>query len=114
MNTNILKQQIELKKSMLCVGLDVDLEKIPKHLLDFEDPIFEFNKAIIDATIKFSVAYKPNLAFYEAYGLKGWLALEKTIEYLNRITLKFLQSLMQSVVILVILLHVMPRLFLMI
>ncbi|MGB2087843.1 MAG: orotidine-5'-phosphate decarboxylase [Psychroflexus salarius] len=84
MNTNILKQQIELKKSMLCVGLDVDLEKIPKHLLDFEDPIFEFNKAIIDATIKFSVAYKPNLAFYEAYGLKGWLALEKTIEYLNK------------------------------
>jgi orotidine-5'-phosphate decarboxylase len=80
-----LIQQIKKKKSMLCVGLDVDLEKIPKHLLDHEDPIFEFNKAIIEATQEFCVAYKPNIAFYEAYGLKGWAALNKTIDYLNRL-----------------------------
>jgi orotidine-5'-phosphate decarboxylase len=78
-----LIEQIEKKKSMLCVGLDVDLEKIPKHLLELEDPIFEFNKAIIDATQEYCVAYKPNIAFYEAYGLKGWTALKKTIDYLN-------------------------------
>ncbi|MBZ9779195.1 orotidine-5'-phosphate decarboxylase [Psychroflexus sp. CAK8W] len=78
-----LIQQIEKKKSMLCVGLDVDLEKIPKHLLDHEDPIFEFNKAIIEATQEFCVAFKPNTAFYEAQGLKGWAALKKTIDYLN-------------------------------
>jgi len=78
-----LIEQIEKKKSMLCVGLDVDLEKIPKHLLELEDPIFEFNKAIIDATHSYCVAYKPNIAFYEAYGLKGWKALNKTIEYIN-------------------------------
>ena len=78
-----LIQQIEKKKSMLCVGLDVDLEKIPKHLLNCEDPIFEFNKTIIDATQEFCVAYKPNIAFYEAYGLKGWEALKKTIDYLK-------------------------------
>jgi len=79
-----LISQIKAKKSFLCVGLDVDLEKIPPHLLDTEDPIFEFNKAIIDATHDVTVAYKPNTAFYEAYGLKGWKSLEKTIDYLNK------------------------------
>ena len=78
-----LIKQIKLKKSFLCIGLDVDLEKIPKHLLALEDPIFEFNKQIIDATHHLAVAYKPNTAFYEAYGIKGWLSLEKTIHYLN-------------------------------
>src|SRR3989344_2294144 len=75
--------QIEKKKSFLCVGLDVDLTKIPAFLLDADDPIFEFNKSIIDATAEFCVAYKPNTAFYECYGVKGWIALEKTIQYLN-------------------------------
>lgn len=79
-----LISQIKAKKSFLCVGLDVDLEKIPAHLLETADPIFEFNKAIIDATHDVTVAYKPNTAFYEAYGLKGWKSLEKTIEYLNK------------------------------
>ncbi len=83
MTTKQLIQQIKKKKSFLCIGLDVDLEKIPKHLLNDEDPIFEFNKAIIDATHHLAVAYKPNTAFYEAQGLKGWRALEKTIMYLN-------------------------------
>ncbi|NKI33015.1 orotidine-5'-phosphate decarboxylase [Croceivirga thetidis] len=78
-----LVYQIRKKKSFLCVGLDTDLNKIPKQFLQLEDPIFEFNKAIIEATQKFCVAYKPNIAFYEAYGLKGWLSLEKTINYLN-------------------------------
>lgn len=78
-----LNQRIEEKKSFLCVGLDPDLNKIPKHLLELEDPIFEFNKAIIDATHDLAVAYKPNTAFYEAYGLKGWQSLEKTIAYIN-------------------------------
>ncbi|MRT17084.1 orotidine-5'-phosphate decarboxylase [Vitellibacter sp. q18] len=78
-----LISEIKRKQSFLCVGLDVDLEKVPKFLLQEEDPIFSFNKAIIDATHHFAVAYKPNLAFYEAYGLKGWLSLEKTIGYLN-------------------------------
>jgi len=81
--TNQLITQIKKKKSFLCIGLDVDLNKIPKHLLKEEDPIFAFNKAIIDATHHFCVAYKPNTAFYEAYGIKGWKALEKTISYLN-------------------------------
>ncbi len=75
--------QIKKKQSFLCIGLDVDLHKIPKHLLETEDPIFEFNKAIIDATQHLAVAYKPNTAFYEAYGIKGWQSLEKTIQYLN-------------------------------
>ena len=75
--------QIKRKKSFLCIGLDVDLDKIPRHLLTFEDPIFEFNKQIIDATHHLAVAYKPNTAFYEAYGIKGWISLEKTIKYLN-------------------------------
>jgi len=83
MTTTKLVTQIKKKKSFLCIGLDVDLEKIPTHLLAEEDPIFEFNKAIIDATHHLAVAYKPNIAFYEAYGIKGWQALEKTINYLN-------------------------------
>ncbi|WP_339341555.1 orotidine-5'-phosphate decarboxylase [uncultured Polaribacter sp.] len=83
MTTQELVAQIKKKKSFLCIGLDVDLEKIPSHLLNNEDPIFAFNKAIIDATHHFCVAYKPNTAFYEAYGLKGWKSLEKTINYLN-------------------------------
>ena len=83
MTTEQLTTQIIKKKSFLCIGLDVDLNKIPQHLLSEEDPIFAFNKAIIDATHHLCVAYKPNTAFYEAYGLKGWTALKKTIEYLN-------------------------------
>lgn len=83
MTTQQLTEQILKKNSFLCIGLDVDLNKIPKHLLDLDDPIFEFNKAIIDATHHLCVAYKPNTAFYEAYGIKGWQALEKTIQYLN-------------------------------
>jgi len=75
--------EIKKKQSFLCIGLDVDLNKIPQHLLKEDDPIFAFNKAIIDATNHLCVAYKPNTAFYEAYGLKGWKALEKTIDYLN-------------------------------
>jgi len=83
MTTQQLVEQIKAKKSFLCIGLDVDLNKIPQHLLATEDPIFEFNKAIIDATHHLCVSYKPNTAFYEAYGLKGWKSLEKTIQYLN-------------------------------
>lgn len=83
MTTKFLVEQIHKKKSFLCIGLDTDLEKIPLHLLQEEDPIFAFNKAIIDATHHLCVAYKPNIAFYEAYGLKGWKALENTINYLN-------------------------------
>lgn len=78
-----LIEQIFTKKSFLCVGLDTDLNKIPKFLLNKEDPIFSFNKAIIDATAPYCVAYKPNLAFYECYGLKGMEAFEKTITYLK-------------------------------
>ncbi|MBC8768025.1 orotidine-5'-phosphate decarboxylase [Arenibacter sp. BSSL-BM3] len=83
MTTQFLVEQIQKKESFLCIGLDTDLDKIPKHLLDQDDPIFAFNKAIIDATHHLCVAYKPNTAFYEAYGIKGWQALEKTIDYLN-------------------------------
>ncbi|MGS2726703.1 orotidine-5'-phosphate decarboxylase [Psychroserpens sp. BH13MA-6] len=83
MTTRQLTEQIKKKQSFLCIGLDVDLNKIPKHLLTEEDPIFSFNKAIIDATHHLCVAYKPNTAFYEAHGLKGWKALEKTMMYLN-------------------------------
>lgn len=83
MTTQELISQIRLKKSFLCIGLDTDLEKIPSYLLERKDPIFEFNKAIIEATHHLCVAYKPNIAFYEAYGLDGWKALEKTIEFLN-------------------------------
>lgn len=84
MNIDSLYQQIKVKESFLCVGLDVDLNKIPPHLLNEKDPIFSFSKGIIDATQSFTVAYKPNLAFFEAYGLKGWKAFEKTIDYLNK------------------------------
>ena len=83
MNKQELIAQIQQKKSFLCIGLDVDLSKIPTHLLAEEDPIFEFNKQLIDATHHLAVAYKPNTAFYEAYGIKGWQALEKTINYIN-------------------------------
>jgi orotidine-5'-phosphate decarboxylase len=83
MTTLQLVNQIKQKKSFLCIGLDVDLTKIPQHLRELEDPIFEFNKAIIDATHDLCVSYKPNMAFYEAYGLKGWQSLQKTINYLN-------------------------------
>lgn len=84
MTTEFLVQQIHKKQSFLCIGLDTDLDKIPTYLLEEEDPLFAFNKAIIDATHHLCVAYKPNTAFYEAYGIKGWLALEKTIQYLNK------------------------------
>ncbi len=84
MTTQQLISQIQAKKSFLCIGLDVDLDKIPKHLLALDNPIFEFNKAIIDATHYLCVAYKPNIAFYEAYGLKGWQALKQTIDYINK------------------------------
>lgn len=74
--------QIKKKRSFLCIGLDTDLNKIPRHFLDLDDPIFEFNKAIIDATKDFCVAYKPNVAFYECHGPKGWDSLKKTIDYI--------------------------------
>ena len=82
MNRKELIEQIILKKSYLCVGLDTDAEKIPAHLHNEEDPIFAFNKAIIDATLPYCVAYKINTAFYEAQGLRGWAALEKTVNYI--------------------------------
>ena len=74
--------QIKQKQSFLCVGLDTDIEKIPQHLLELEDPIFEFNKQIIDATKDFCVAYKPNIAFYESMGVSGWNSLQKTLDYI--------------------------------
>jgi orotidine-5'-phosphate decarboxylase len=77
-----LIEQIKAKKSFLCVGLDADINKIPSHLLELEDPIFEFNKQIIDATKDICVAYKPNTAFYESQGSKGWDSLQKTIDYI--------------------------------
>ena len=78
-----LINQIFTKKTFLCVGLDTDIRKIPEHLLKEEDPIFAFNQAIINATAPYCVAYKPNLAFYESMGVKGWISFEKTIKYLN-------------------------------
>ena len=84
MNKQQLIEQIKLKKSFLCVGLDTDIKKIPEHLLKEEDPIFAFNKAIIDATAPYCIAYKPNLAFYESMGVKGWIAFEKTVEYIKK------------------------------
>lgn len=78
-----LIQNIKAKRSFLCVGLDTDLKKVPAHLLNEEDPIFAFNKAIIDATAAYCVAYKPNLAFYEAFGVKGLMAFEKTVTYIK-------------------------------
>ena len=78
-----LIEQIFTKRTFLCVGLDTDIKKIPQHLLTSDDPIFQFNKAIIDATADYCVAYKPNIAFYECDGVKGWISLEKTIKYLK-------------------------------
>ena len=83
MNKQQLIENIRQKQSFLCVGLDTDIKKIPAHLLGEEDPIFAFNKAIIDATAPYCIAYKPNLAFYESMGVKGWLAFEKTVKYLR-------------------------------
>lgn len=84
MNKGELFEQIKKKNSFLCVGLDTDINRIPKHLLNEEDPIFEFNKQIIDATHEFAVAYKPNIAFYEALGSSGWDSLKKTVEYIPK------------------------------
>ena len=78
-----LIENIRRKQSFLCVGLDTDIKKIPQHLLTEEDPIFAFNKAIVDATAPYCIAYKPNLAFYEAMGVKGWIAFEKTVKYIR-------------------------------
>ena len=84
MNRQQLIHQITTKRTFLCVGLDTDLKKVPQHLLDTDDPIFGFNKAIIDATAPYCVAYKPNLAFYEAAGVKGLMAFERTVKYLKQ------------------------------
>jgi len=83
MNREQLFENIKRKQSFLCVGLDTDIKKIPQHLLEEEDPIFAFNKAIIDATADLCIAYKPNLAFYEAHGVKGWIAFERTVNYIR-------------------------------
>lgn len=83
MNYKELVSNINKKKSFLCVGLDSDINKLPKHLLSLEDPIFEFNKQIIDATAQYAVSYKPNTAFYESLGSKGWATLEKTAKYIK-------------------------------
>ncbi len=83
MNSKQLFEQIQKKRSFLCVGLDSDIEKIPAHLKTLDDPVFEFNKQIINATQEFAVAYKPNLAFYEAHGVKGWNSLQKTAAYIR-------------------------------
>lgn len=83
MNQKKLFEQIKKKRSFLCIGLDVDLKKIPSHLLSESDPIFSFCKEIIDATNKYAIAYKPNIAFFESYGLNGWKSLEKVSDYLS-------------------------------
>jgi orotidine-5'-phosphate decarboxylase len=83
MNQQQLFEQIQKKRSFLCVGLDTDIQKIPRHLMDTSDPIFSFNKEIIDATAPYTVAYKPNLAFYESLGSQGWVSLEKTVMYVK-------------------------------
>lgn len=83
MNYTALFEQIKKKKSFLCVGLDSDIAKIPQHLLKAEDPVYEFNKAIINATAAYTIAYKPNIAFYESRGVEGWKSLEKTVEYIR-------------------------------
>ena len=83
MNKSQLLEQIKKKQSFLCVGLDTDVNKIPQELLAMEDPVFEFNKQIINKTAQYAVAYKPNTAFYEVYGTKGWLSLERTIQYIH-------------------------------
>lgn len=84
MKRSELVENIRSKESFLCVGLDPDIKKIPEHLLNDESPLFAFNKAIIDATAQYAVAYKPNLAFYESLGVEGWIALERTIEHIKR------------------------------
>lgn len=84
MTAKDLFENIKKKQSFLCVGLDSDIKKIPAHLLSEEDPVFAFNKAIIDATAEFTIAYKPNIAFYESEGVKGWLSLEKTVNYIKQ------------------------------
>ncbi len=84
MNRQELIESIRKKKSLLCVGLDTDITKLPKHLLHHEDPVFEFNKAIIDATYPYAAAYKLNTAFYESQGIKGWESLAKTLEYIPK------------------------------
>ena len=84
MTRNQLFKLIQKKKSFLCVGLDTDIKKLPPHLLESDDPIFEFNKQIIDSTHEYTIAYKPNLAFYESLGSEGWKSLEKTIAYLKK------------------------------
>lgn len=83
MNKEQLVKQIKEKRSFLCVGLDSDIKKMPACIKDNEDAIFDFNKAIIDATAPYTVAYKPNLAFYEAFGVKGWISFEKTVKYIK-------------------------------
>lgn len=83
MNKNELISEIKKKQSFLCVGLDTDIKKIPAHLQSADDPIFAFNKAIVDATAEYTVAYKPNIAFYECYGIAGWKSLEKTVNYIT-------------------------------
>ena len=83
MTYNELFEQVKKKKSFLCVGLDSDIKKIPQHLMDAEDPVFEFNKAIVDATADVAIAYKPNIAFYESRGVEGWITLEKTVKYIK-------------------------------
>ena len=84
MDRSQLINQIRKKKSYLCVGLDTDIEKIPSHIKTAQDPIFEFNKQIIDATHEFCVAYKPNIAFYEAHGPRGWESLQRTLDYIPK------------------------------
>ena len=84
MNRTELISLIKRKRSFLCVGLDTDIHKIPQHLLEEEDPVFSFNKAIIDATVSYAVAYKPNIAFYEKEGVKGWESLQKTMQYIQQ------------------------------
>ncbi len=83
MNKDELFQSIKEKRSFLCVGLDTDIRKIPEHLKNHSDPVFSFNKEIIDATARYAVAYKPNLAFYESLGWQGWQSLEKTVRYVR-------------------------------
>ena len=83
MNKEQIIKQIRAKRSFLCVGLDTDIKKVPQHLLNEEDPVFAFNKAIIDATARYAIAFKPNTAFYEVYGAKGWMSLEKTVNYIK-------------------------------
>ena len=84
MNRKELINKIKNKRSFLCIGLDIDINKIPKHLLELEDPIFEFNKQIIDSTKDLCVAYKPNIAFYESMGVSGWNSLQKTLDYIPK------------------------------